>query len=189
MAVEFSVAMRSGRSGGDKLFIRDKQKIKVVQISDCTPENRFKVPVFAQNTDSTSSNNGFNLESVVRHEGLIYVSDYETSRILVIDPATVAVKGEPVRFLRSYRMPNKPLSMGFFQNEMYVVCANNCIVRVDLRTGKELGSYSSFAGGVGLGNSRTPLFHNDTFYLAGRNANASRLIQGKVMFVEISELD
>lgn len=84
MAVEFSVAMRSGRSGGDKLFIRDKQKIKVVQISDCTPENRFKVPVFAQNTDSTSSNNGFNLESVARHEGLIYVSDYETSRILVI---------------------------------------------------------------------------------------------------------
>lgn len=69
---------------GDKLFIRDKQKIKVVQISDCTPENRFKVPVFAQNTDSTSSNNGFNLESVARHEGLIYVSDYETSRILVI---------------------------------------------------------------------------------------------------------
>ncbi len=81
---------------------------------------------------------------------MIYVSDYETSRILVIDPATVAVKGEPVRFLRSYRMPNKPLSMGFFQNEMYVVCANNRIVRVDLRTGKELGSYSSFAGGVGL---------------------------------------
>lgn len=174
---------------GDKLFIRDKQKIKVVQISDCTPENRFKVPVFAQNTDSTSSNNGFNLESVARHEGLIYVSDYETSRILVIDPATVAVKGEPVRFLRSYRMPNKPLSMGFFQNEMYVVCANNCIVRVDLRTGKELGSYSSFAGGVGLGIPGRLLFHNDTFYLAGRNANAPRLIQGKVMFVEISELD
>ena len=174
---------------GDKLFIRDKQKIKVVQISDCTPENRFKVPVFAQNTDSTSSNNGFNLESVARHEGLIYVSDYETSRILVIDPATVAVKGEPVRFLRSYRMPNKPLSMGFFQNEMYVVCANNRIVRVDLRTGKELGSYSSFAGGVGLGTPGRLLFHNDTFYLAGRNANAPRLIQGKVMFVEISELD
>lgn len=124
-----------------------------------------------------------------RHEGLIYVSDYETSRILVIDPATVAVKGEPVRFLRSYRMPNKPLSMGFFQNEMYVVCANNCIVRVDLRTGKELGSYSSFAGGVGLGTPGRLLFHNDTFYLAGRNANAPRLIQGKVMFVEISELD
>ena len=174
---------------GDKLFIRDKQKIKVMQISDCTPENRFEVPVFAQNTDSTSSNNGFNLESVARHEGLIYVSDYETSRILVIDPATVAVKGEPVRFLRSYRMPNKPLSMGFFQNEMYVVCANNCIVRVDLRTGKELGSYSSFAGGVGLGTPGRLLFHNDTFYLAGRNANAPRLIQGKVMFVEISELD
>lgn len=174
---------------GDKLFIRDKQKIKVVQISDCTPENRFKVPVFAQNTDSTSSNNGFNLESVARHEGLIYVSDYETSRILVIDPATVAVKGEPVRFLRSYHMPNKPLSMGFFQNEMYVVCANNRIVRVDLRTGKELGSYSSFAGGVGLGTPGRLFFHNDTFYLAGRNANAPRLIQGKVMFVEISELD
>lgn len=101
----------SAEVAGDKLFIRDKQKIKVVQLSDCTPENRFKVPVFAQNTDSTTSNNGFNLETVARYKELIYVSDYESSRILVIDPSTVTTKGEPVRFVRSYRMQSKPLSM------------------------------------------------------------------------------
>lgn len=74
--------------------------------------------------------------------------------------------------------------MGFFQNEMYVVCTNNRIVRVDLRTGKELGSYSSFAGGVGLGTPGRLFFHNDTFYLAGRNANAPRLIQGKLCLLK-----
>ena len=81
--------------------------------------------------------------------------------------------------------------MGFFQNEMYVVCANNCIVTSRNLRDRESSSalYSSFAGGVGLGTPGRLLFHNDTFYLAGRNANAPRLIQGKVMFVEISELD
>lgn len=173
---------------GDKLFIRDKHKVKVVSLTDCIPANRFKVPIFAVNQDSTSANNGFRLETVARHNQLIYVSDYETSKILVIDPATISEKNKPVGFIRSYRFTSKPLSMDFYKDEMYVVCDNNTIVRLDLNTNKVINTFSSYAGGKSLGSPGRICFAGENFYLCSRNT-VSNLQQGQVMYVEISELD
>lgn len=173
---------------GDKLFIRDKRRVKVVQIADCTPENRFKIPIFAESRDSTTENTGFQLETVVGHNQLIYVSDYRTSKILVIDPATVTEKGAPVSFIRSYTMINKPLSMDFYKDEMFVVCDNKTIVRMDLTTGETIATYTAFAGGKSWDNPGRLCFSGETFYLTGRNTPGF-LQQGKVMYIEISEID
>lgn len=172
----------------DKLFIRDKRQVKVVKLADCTPENRFKVPIFAESRDSTSENTGFQLETVAVHNRLIYVSDYRTSKILVIDPAGVTEKGAPVSFIRSYSLKDKPLSMDFYKDEMFVVCDNKTIVRMDLTTGETKATYTAFAGGKSWGNPGRLCFSGETFYLTGRNTTGY-LQQGKVMYIEISEID
>ncbi len=173
---------------GDKLFIRDKRRVKVVNLSDCTPENRFKVPIFAESRDSTNENVGFKLETVVSHNQLIYVTDYQTSKILVINPASVTEKGAPISFIRSYRMNNKPLSMDFYKNKMYVVCENNTIVCINPETGEIISTYTAFAGGKSWGNPGRICFSGETFYLTGRNT-PSDLHQGRIMNAGISELD
>lgn len=173
---------------GDKLFIRDKHHVKVVLLSDCKPENRFKVPVFAQNTDSTSKNNGFRLETVSCHKGLVYVSDYESSSILVINPSSVTDENKKINFLRSYRTKSKPLSMGFYNDEMYVICDNKTISIIDIESGNEIKTFSSLAGGVGLATPGRIIFYDDDFYITQQKAEKS-FINGKVMYIEKSELN
>lgn len=174
---------------GNKLFIRDKHRVKVVRLEDCTPENRFKVPIFAQSVDSTTQNNGFHVESLIEQNGLVYVSDYESYAIYVIDPQSVTVKDEPVRFIRSYRFAAKPLGMDFYKGRLYVVCADKSIVCVDPQTGKSLGRYTGFATGISWDDPARIYFVGNEFYLLSRYANKPWLKKGEMSFVEISHIN
>lgn len=178
---------------GDKLFIRDKHRIKVVRLEDCTPENRFKVPIFAESQDSTAPNNGFALESVRTHEGKVYVTDFVTSKIFVIEAESVQTKGEKLKFLRSYTLPSQPLGLDFYQGDLFVTCNNKQIIRLNPETGEIKERFSSFAGGNTWGITSRIRFVNDQFYLGGVSGGANLtngiIKQGKVMFMEFSELD
>lgn len=85
-------------------------------------------------------------------------------------------------------MNNKPLSMDFYKNKMYVVCENNTIVCINPETGEIISTYTAFAGGKSWGNPGRICFSGETFYLTGRNT-PSDLHQGRIMNAEISELD
>lgn len=171
---------------GDKLFIRDKHRVKVVNIADCTPENRFKVPIFAQSVDSTTHNNGFHVESLIEHNGLIYVSDYESYAIYVINPANVVIKDEPIQFVHSYHFTAKPLGMDFFNGRLYVVCANKRIVSIDPQVGTDLCEYTSFAYGLSWNDPGRICFVGNEFYLLSRYASNPWLKKGEMSYVEIS---
>lgn len=173
---------------GNKLFIRDKHRVKVVRLEDCTPENRFKVPIFAQSVDSTTQNNGFHVESLIEHKGLVYVSDYESYAIYVINPQTVTVKDEPVRFIRSYRFAAKPLGMDFYNGRLYVVCADKSIVALDPQNGKVLDRYTGFAAGISWGDPARIYFVGNEFYLLSRYANTPWLKKGEMFYIEISHI-
>lgn len=174
---------------GNKLFIRDKHRVKVVQLEECTPANRFKVPIFAQSNDSTTQNNGFHVESLIEHNKLIYVSDYESYAIYVIDPASVNVKGEPIGFTRSYHFAAKPLGMDFYNGRLYVVCADKSIVCVDPQTGKNLGRYTGFATGISWEDPARIYFVGNQFYLLSRYAKTPWLKKGEITYVEVSHLN
>ena len=178
---------------GDKLFIRDKHRIKVVRLEDCTPENRFKVPIFSESQDSTAANNGFAIETVRSFQGNAYVTDFVQSKIFVISADSVQTKGEKLKFLHSYTLPYKPIGIDFYEGDAFVTCNNNQILRMDLKTGEIKERFASFAGNVPLGITSRICFVDNNFYLGGVSGSATltngTIKQGKVAFMEFSELE
>lgn len=171
---------------GKQLFIRDKHKIVVVNLDDCTPANRFKVPNFIATSDSTSQNNGFNLQHVVSHKGKVYISDYEKSRILVVDPKSASEKNGKLSYGKSIITKNKPLSFSFCGNDIFIVCANNTIEQIDLKSGKSIGTVSSFATAKNWINPGNLLFDGDEFYLNSRNTTTAFMKKGVLSSIEIT---
>lgn len=174
---------------GDQLFIRDKHRIIVVNIADCTPANRFVVPNFIESTDSTSANNSFSLQSVATYQGMVYVSDYERSRILVVDPKSATTKGGKLAFGRSIVTPSRPLSFSFYKGTILVVCRDNSIVQIDLKSGETVGSFSSFASSIGWGTPGRISFDGDSFYLNSRSSSSAYLIKGSLQPIEITTVN
>lgn len=174
---------------GERLFIRDKQKIVVVNLADCTTENRFKVPNYIVSSDSTSANNGFNMECVAAHQGLVYISDFERSRILVVDPASAAEKDAKLTFKRSILTDSKPLSFSFCGQNMMVVCQNGNIVEVDLRSGSVIATYTSFANSIEWSTPGRISFDNDSFFLSSSKNGAPYLKVGLYKQIEVTTVN
>lgn len=173
---------------GNLLFVRDKHQVKAIRVEDCTAANRMKVPVYAQNTDSTSANNGFNLETIVRYDGLVYVSDFENRCILVIDPKTVQ-SGSSIGFVRSYRFDTKPLAMNFYKKQLFVTFADKTIRSFDPETGAEINRFTAFAGGTSWNDPGRIFFDGDRLYMTSRYPSSSWLVAGEMTYIEITHAE
>lgn len=175
---------------GDKIFIRDKQWVKVVRQEDCTPQNRFNVPTFAQTVDSTKHNIGFNLESIATYKKMVYVTDYESSKIYVINPSVVKVKGQKIPFVRSipFSTSNRPLSLNFYNDLLFVTCSNQSILKVDPKTGKILDSITQLSGDKTLINPGRIFFDGNKVYISSSSANTPWLKKGEMTNVEFKFL-
>lgn len=171
---------------GDQLFIRDKQKIVVVNIADCTPANRFKVPNFITSSDSTSSNNGFNIECARAYQDLVYISDFERSRILVIDPKSATEKNGKLAFKRSIVTASKPLAFSFCNGTMMVVCQNSSILQIDLKSGKTIATYTSFANAIEWKTPGYIFFDGETFYINGGKSATPYMNSGVFKKIEVT---
>lgn len=172
----------------DKIFIRDKQQVKVVRLADCTPENRFKVPNFAQNTDSTTQNNGFNLQSITAYKKKVYLTDFESGKILVIHADSVKGNGAAIPFLHSFRLSsgNRPLGLNFYDGFLFVTCSNQTILKLDADTGEVLDTITEISG---FGPVVTPgrLFFDGKYaYLSSRYATSSWLKRTEMVYVEFN---
>lgn len=172
-----------------RLFIRDKQKIVVVNLEDCTPANRFKVPNFIVSSDSTASNNGFNLEGVAAYQGLVYVSDFERSRILVVDPKSATEKNGKLAFKRSIITESKPLSFSFCNGSIFVVCQNSSIVQLDAKSGAMQATYTSFANAVEWTNPGRLFFDGESFYMNSSKSATPYLKSGVFKEIEVTTVN
>lgn len=109
----------------DKLFVRDRYNLVVFNESDLIKgKPQSEILVVARTEKGKLSDMAYHNQhpvSMLMHKDLLYLSDAGQKKIFIFDPEAIQAS-QPIPIYKELQLTEKPLSITFFQNYLYILC-------------------------------------------------------------------